>query len=58
MASPMAAGIAALIVSANPGVPKGDLKEKLKDTADDPGGVGHDEFYGHGVVNTYRACTG
>ena len=57
MASPMAAGIAALIVSANPGISKGDLKTKLKDSADDLGKEGNDEFYGHGFVNAYRACT-
>lgn len=57
MASPAAAGVAALIMSANPGISRGDLKEKLKDTADDLGKVGHDEFYGHGFVNAYRACT-
>lgn len=57
MASPMVAGIAALIVSAHPGISQGDLKEKLKDTADDLGKTGHDEFYGHGFVNAYRACT-
>lgn len=57
MASPAAAGVAALIMSANPGISKGDLKTKLKDTADDLGKEGHDEFYGHGFINAYRACT-
>jgi len=57
MASPAAAGVAALALQANPGFSRGDLKEHLKDTADDLGKVGHDEFYGHGYVNAFRACT-
>lgn len=57
MASPAAAGVAALIKGANPGISKGALKAKLKNTADDEGKVGKDEFYGHGFVNARRACT-
>ena len=57
MASPAAAGVAALIKGANPGIPLGALKTRLKNTADDEGPNGHDEFYGHGFVNAYRACT-
>jgi subtilisin family serine protease len=57
MASPAAAGVAALIKGANPGIPLGALKTKLKNTADDEGPNGHDEFYGHGFVNARRACT-
>lgn len=57
MASPAAAGVAALIKSANPGISLGALKTKLKQTADDEGPIGHDEFYGHGFVNARRACT-
>ena len=57
MASPAAAGVAALIKGANPGIPLGALKTRLKNTADDEGPNGHDEFYGHGFVNARRACT-
>jgi subtilisin family serine protease len=56
MASPAAAGVAALALQANPGFSKGELKAHLKNTADDMGKVGHDEFYGHGFVNAARAC--
>ncbi len=56
MASPAAAGVAALIKQANPGISLGVLKTKLKNTADDEGKKGHDEFYGHGFVNAARAC--
>ncbi|NIV18452.1 MAG: S8 family serine peptidase [Woeseiaceae bacterium] len=56
MASPAAAGVAALIKGANPDISLGALKTKLAQTADDEGPIGHDEFYGHGFVNAARAC--
>jgi subtilisin family serine protease len=56
MASPAAAGVAALILGQNPGMSLGTLKTRLKQTADDEGKIGHDEFYGHGFVNAARAC--
>jgi len=56
-AAPAAAGVAALIKAANPGISLGALKAKLMQTADDEGKVGNDEFYGKGFVNAYRACT-
>jgi subtilisin family serine protease len=55
MASPAAAGVAALIVGENPGISLGKLKNALKNSADDEGKKGHDEFYGHGFVNAYNA---
>ncbi|MGD2116318.1 MAG: S8 family serine peptidase [Acidobacteriota bacterium] len=57
MASPAAAGVAALIKGANPGISLGALKTSLQQSADDEGPLGNDEFYGHGFVNAYRACT-
>ncbi len=57
MATPAAAGVAALIVQAHPGISLGALKAKLLQTADDEGKVGHDEFYGSGFVNARRACS-
>jgi len=56
MASPAAAGVAALILGENPGMSVGALKTRLAQTADDEGKVGNDEFYGHGFVNAARAC--
>ena len=56
MASPAAAGVAALIKGCNPGISLGALKAKLAQTADDEGKIGNDEFYGHGFVNAARAC--
>jgi len=57
MASPAAAGVAALIKGRFPGISLGALKTKLAQTADDEGKVGHDEIYGNGFVNARRACT-
>lgn len=56
-ASPAVAGVAALIKGANPGISLGALKTRLAQTALDVGPVGHDQFYGHGFANAYRACT-
>jgi subtilisin family serine protease len=56
MASPAAAGVAALILGQNPGMPLGMLKSRLAQTADDEGKIGNDEFYGHGFVNAANAC--
>ncbi len=57
MATPAAAGVAALIKGRFPGISLGALKAKLLQTADDEGKVGNDEFYGKGFVNARRACT-
>jgi subtilisin family serine protease len=57
MAAPAAAGVAALIKSENPDISLGALKAALKNSADDEGKIGHDEFYGHGFVNAHRAVT-
>lgn len=55
MSTPAAAGVAALIVGKYPGISLGRLKAMLKNTADDEGKIGHDEYYGHGFVNARRA---
>jgi subtilisin family serine protease len=57
MATPAVSGVAALIKGANPGISLGALKARLAQTADDEGKIGNDEFYGHGWVNAFRACT-
>lgn len=56
MASPAAAGVAALIVGNNPGISLGALKSRLLQSADDEGPIGNDAFYGHGFVNAHNAC--
>lgn len=57
MAAPAAAGVAALIKQRTPGISVGALKNKLANTADDEGAVGHDPIYGRGFVNAHRAVT-
>ena len=57
MAAPAAAGVAALIKGANPGISLGALKSRLAQTATDSGKTGNDEFYGHGFVNANNACS-
>ena len=58
MAAPAAAGVAALIKAANPGISLGELKSRLSQSADDLGKPGHDPYYGRGFVNAEKACTG
>lgn len=56
MASPAAAGVAALIKGNNPRMSLGALKTALAKSADDEGPKGNDQYYGHGFVNARRAC--
>jgi len=58
MAAPAAAGVAALIKGATPGISLGALKNRLAQSADDFGKIGHDPYYGRGFVNAEKACTG
>jgi subtilisin family serine protease len=57
MATPVVAGVAALVRQRFPGISVGDLKSFLLATADDEGASGADPFYGHGFVNANRAAT-
>jgi subtilisin family serine protease len=55
MASPAAAGVAALIVGKSPGIGHSQVEAILRASADDLGKPGNDDFYGAGRVNAYRA---
>lgn len=56
MAAPHAAGVAALIIGKNGGDMKpAQVISALKQSADDLGKPGVDDFYGHGRVNALRA---
>jgi subtilisin family serine protease len=55
MASPAAAGVAALIISSHPGISHTQVESILRKTADDLGKPGQDDFYGAGRVNAARA---
>ncbi len=57
MASPAAAGVAALLMQANGGhLSPAQVRARLSQTATDLGKPGNDEFYGHGFVNAGKAA--
>lgn len=53
--SPITAGVAALVWSANPSLSHHEVLEILKNSADDLGDSGFDIIYGYGRVNAYNA---
>ncbi|WP_214835531.1 S8 family serine peptidase [Exiguobacterium sp. s36] len=55
MASPVVAGVAALIKATAPSLTGDQIVKRLIDTADDLGARGKDEDYGHGRVNAAAA---
>jgi lantibiotic leader peptide-processing serine protease len=58
MASPHAAGVAALIIGKNGGrMTPAHVLTKMRATADDLGKPGRDPLYGYGRLNAYRAVT-
>ncbi len=56
-ASPIAAGVGAMIFSANPALSPDDVQDVLFSSVDDLGTPGWDQFFGHGRVNTFKAVT-
>jgi subtilisin family serine protease len=55
MASPVVAGVAALVVGKYPGIGPAQLAAILRPSADDVGKPGTDDFYGQGRVNALKA---
>jgi thermitase len=55
--SPIVAGVAALVISANPSLSGPQIQNILKESADDLGTVGWDSTYGSGRVNAARAVS-
>ncbi|MCK5061721.1 S8 family serine peptidase [Candidatus Parcubacteria bacterium] len=55
MAAPHAAGVAALVISANIADSPDEIRSVLETTADDLGSAGWDTKYGHGLVNAAAA---
>ena len=53
--SPITAGLAALIWSANPQLTNQQVLDILKSTTDDLGATGFDNVFGHGRINAYNA---
>lgn len=57
VASPVVAGAAALVLSANPSLSPSEVQNILKQSADDLGPAGWDASYGWGRVNVGRAVS-
>ncbi|MGQ0560254.1 MAG: S8 family serine peptidase [Gemmatimonadota bacterium] len=55
MASPHAAGVAALILGKNPGWAPADVRNQLRSSANDLGAPGWDPMFGYGRVNARQA---
>jgi thermitase len=55
LASPIAAGVGALALSANPSLTNAQLVTLLETNSDDLGTPGFDPYYGYGRVNAYKA---
>ena len=55
LASPIAAAVGALALSANPSLTNAQLVTLLETNSDDLGSPGFDQFYGYGRVNAYKA---
>ncbi|MBM7096176.1 S8 family serine peptidase [Bacillus sp. H-16] len=55
MAAPKVAAAAALVKAENPSFSRARVITHLQQTADDLGKKGHDEFFGHGLVDAYEA---
>ena len=53
--APIVAGVAALVISANPSLSGSQVQDILKQNADDLGAAGWDPSYGWGRVNAYKA---
>jgi subtilisin family serine protease len=53
--APTAAGVAALVISANPSLSSSQIQQVLKQSADDLGAPGWDPAYGWGRVNAQKA---
>jgi thermitase len=57
VAAPIVAGVAALVMSINPGLTASQVQDVLKQGADDRGAAGWDPAYGSGRVNAARAVS-
>ncbi len=54
MASPMAAGLASLLIEQRPALTPGQAEQVIENNADDKGAVGRDNQFGYGRINAYR----
>ena len=54
-ACPQVAGVAALMLSANPALTEAQVRTILQNTAKDLGAPGFDHTYGYGLIDAYKA---
>jgi thermitase len=54
-ATPLAAGVAALVISLHPDWTADEVRQHLRDTCDKPNGDGHDDAFGFGRLNAANA---
>jgi subtilisin family serine protease len=57
MATPQVAGLAALLRATGVSSSAAEIRQIIKDTADDRGAPGFDNAFGYGRINVYRALT-
>ena len=57
MSAPHVVGVAALVLSASPGLTNAQLRSRLQSTAVHVGAPGRNDQYGYGLVNAYNAVT-
>ncbi|MFC2162437.1 S8 family peptidase [Candidatus Altiarchaeota archaeon] len=55
MSAPHVSGVAALAIQANPGLDNDEIRTLLHGTADDLGALGHDDYFGYGLVDAQLA---
>ncbi|MFW5785803.1 MAG: S8 family serine peptidase, partial [bacterium] len=55
MAAPHAAALAALMLSRNPGLTPEEVYATIRESADDLGDSGRDDYYGYGLINPTKA---
>ncbi|MGE3539868.1 MAG: S8 family serine peptidase [Candidatus Tectimicrobiota bacterium] len=53
-ASPLVAGVAALVLSVNPALSNTQVVELLRQYSDDKGATGYDALFGYGRINVYQ----
>jgi subtilisin family serine protease len=58
LAAPMVSAVAALVMAQHPDWSPGRVAAQLEETAQDRGPAGHDQYYGHGLLDAYGALGG
>ena len=58
MATPHVAGIAAVVMGADPSLTAAEVRQRLQDTAQDLGATGRDDDFGYGFVDALAATAG